>query len=188
MNPKRLIVGITGASGSIYGIRILQALKSMDVETHLIISRAARQTIPLETDQTVQSVEHLADVCHNPSAIGASIASGSFETLGMVIAPCSIKTLSGIAHSYTDDLISRAADVTLKEGRTLVLVVRETPLHVGHLRLMTQAAEMGAVIMPPVPAFYAQPATLEDMVNQTVGHILARMGFPNSLYRQWNGP
>ena len=152
---KRLIVGISGASGAIYGVRLLQVLRDVtDIETHLVMSQAARQTLSLETDFSLREVQALADVTHDARDIAASISSGSFQTLGMVILPCSIKTLSGIVHSYTDGLLTRAADVVLKERRPLVLCVRETPLHLGHLRLMTQAAEIGAVIMPPVPAFY----------------------------------
>ena len=158
---KRLIVGISGASGAIYGVRLLQVLRDVaDVETHLVMSQAARQTLSLETDFSLREVQALADVTHDARDIAASISSGSFQTLGMVILPCSIKTLSGIVHSYTDGLLTRAADVVLKERRPLVLCVRETPLHLGHLRLMTQAAEIGAVIMPPVPAFYHRPQSL----------------------------
>lgn len=152
---KRLIVGLSGASGAIYGVRLLQVLRNVaDVETHLVMSQAARQTLSLETDLSLRDVQALADVVHDARDIAASISSGSFKTAGMVILPCSIKTLSGIVNSYTDTLVTRAADVVLKERRPLVLCVRETPLHLGHLRLMTQAAELGAVIMPPVPAFY----------------------------------
>lgn len=159
---KRLIVGISGASGAIYGVRLLQVLRDVtDIETHLVMSQAARQTLSLETDFSLREVQALADVTHDARDIAASISSGSFQTLGMVILPCSIKTLSGIVHSYTDGLLTRAADVVLKERRPLVLCVRETPLHLGHLRLMTQAAEIGAVIMPPVPAFYHRPQSLE---------------------------
>ena len=161
---KRLIVGISGASGAIYGVRLLQVLRDVtDIETHLVMSQAARQTLSLETDFSLREVQALADVTHDARDIAASISSGSFQTLGMVILPCSIKTLSGIVHSYTDGLLTRAADVVLKERRPLVLCVRETPLHLGHLRLMTQAAEIGAVIMPPVPAFYHRPQSLDDV-------------------------
>ncbi|STH36654.1 3-octaprenyl-4-hydroxybenzoate carboxy-lyase [Escherichia coli] len=156
---KRLIVGISGASGAIYGVRLLQVLRDVtDIETHLVMSQAARQTLSLETDFSLREVQALADVTHDARDIAASISSGSFQTLGMVILPCSIKTLSGIVHSYTDGLLTRAADVVLKERRPLVLCVRETPLHLGHLRLMTQAAEIGAVIMPPVPGVLSSPA------------------------------
>ena len=183
----RLVVGITGASGAILGIRLLEALKPMPVETHLVLSASARLTIAQETDWQVDDVLALADVTYDPQDIGASIASGSFASLGMVIIPCSTKTLSAVASSYTDDLISRAADVTLKEGRPLVLVVRETPLHPGHIRLMGLAAEAGAVIFPPVPAFYIRPRSIDDIVNNTVGRVLARLGIENNLYQEWKG-
>lgn len=185
---KRLVVGITGASGVIYGIRLLEVLRASDeVETHLVISPAAKATIAQETDWKVSAVEALADAVYDTRDIGAAIASGSFATVGMVIIPCSIKTLSAVAHSYSADLISRAADVTLKEGRPLVLVVRETPLHLGHLRLMARAAEIGAVIFPPVPAWYGRPKTLDDVINGTVGRVLLRLGFDNDLYTRWLG-
>lgn len=188
MAPARLIVAITGASGAIYGIRILETLaRSRQVETHLVISPAARATIAQETDWRARDVEALADVVHSPGNIGASIASGSFGTLGMIVAPCSIKTLSAIANSYSADLVARAADVQLKEGRPVVLMVRETPLHRGHLRLMQMAAENGAVLMPPVPAFYSRPRTLDDLINASVGRALARVGVDNSLYAEWLG-
>jgi 4-hydroxy-3-polyprenylbenzoate decarboxylase len=182
---KRLIVGITGASGVILGIRLLEILKTMPLETHLVLSPAARSTIVQETDWKVSDVLALADTTYNYHDIGASIASGSFSTLGMVIIPCSIKTLSAIANSYAEDLLTRAADVTLKEGRPLILVVRETPYHRGHIRLMSLAAEAGAVIFPPVPAFYAKPNTVEDLINNTVGRVLARLGIDNDLYVKW---
>jgi 4-hydroxy-3-polyprenylbenzoate decarboxylase len=185
---NRLIIGISGASGVIYGIRMLQALKQSDeIETHLVLTAAAKMTITQETDFNVREVEALADVVHTPGNIGASIASGSFDTMGMIIAPCSIKTLSGIAHSYDNDLITRAADVQLKEGRPVLLLLRETPLHIGHLRLMLQAAENGAIIMPPVPAFYGRPQTVDEIINGTVGRALARMGIKNKLYFEWLG-
>lgn len=184
----RLIIGISGASGVIYGIRALEALRAAgQVETHLVLSPAARATIAQETPLRARDVESLADVVHPPQNIGASIASGSFETMGMLIAPCSIKTLSAVATCFTADLMARAADVQLKEGRPVVLLVRETPLHAGHLRLMLQAAENGAVIMPPVPAFYGGAKTLDDVVQATVGRALARVGLPNSMYREWTG-
>ena len=173
-NPQRLIVAITGASGVIYGIRLLETLaRDRAVETHLILTPAGRATMAQETDWKPRDVEALASVVHASTNIGASIASGSFETLGMIVAPCSVKTLSAIANSYSADLVARAADVQLKEGRPVVLLVRETPLHAGHLRLMQQAAANGAVIMPPVPAFYGRPKTLDDVVNSTVGRALA---------------
>jgi 4-hydroxy-3-polyprenylbenzoate decarboxylase len=185
---RRLIVAISGASGAIYGIRLLEVLRQHDeIETHLILTDAAKVTIAQETTWKISDVEALAHVVHKTSNIGASIASGSFFTLGMVVVPCSIKSLSGIANSYADDLLVRAADVQLKEGRPLILVVRETPLHLGHLRLMVQAAEIGAVIMPPVPGFYGQPQTVDDMINGTVGRILLRLGIENALYFEWLG-
>jgi 4-hydroxy-3-polyprenylbenzoate decarboxylase len=185
---NRLIIGISGASGVIYGIRLLEALaQDSTIETHLVLSGAAKATITQETDWSVKAVEGLADVVHTPGNIGASIASGSFDTLGMIVAPCSIKSLSAIAHSYDADLIARAADVQIKEGRPVLLLVRETPLHIGHIKLMLQAAENGAIIMPPVPAFYGKPQTVDDIVNQTVGRALARIGIQNQLYSEWLG-
>ena len=187
---KRLIVGISGASGAIYGVRLLQVLQSVEgVESHLVMSQAARQTLSLETDLSLRDVQALADVVHDARDIAASISSGSFKTAGMVILPCSIKTLSGIVHSYTDSLLTRAADVVLKERRPLVLCVRETPLHLGHLRLMTQAAELGAVIMPPVPAFYHRPESLDDVINQTVNRVLDQfdIDLPEDLFTRWQG-
>ncbi|EHN8904295.1 UbiX family flavin prenyltransferase [Enterobacter asburiae] len=187
---KRLIVGLSGASGAIYGVRLLQVLRSVaEVETHLVMSQAARQTLSLETDLSLRDVQALADVVHDARDIAASISSGSFKTAGMVILPCSIKTLSGIVNSYTDTLVTRAADVVLKERRPLVLCVRETPLHLGHLRLMTQAAELGAVIMPPVPAFYHRPTSLDDVINQTVNRVLDQfdIDLPEDLFSRWQG-
>ncbi|EPM3660621.1 UbiX family flavin prenyltransferase [Enterobacter ludwigii] len=187
---KRLIVGLSGASGAIYGVRLLQVLRDVaEVETHLVMSQAARQTLSLETDLSLRDVQALADVFHDARDIAASISSGSFKTAGMVILPCSIKTLSGIVNSYTDTLVTRAADVVLKERRPLVLCVRETPLHLGHLRLMTQAAELGAVIMPPVPAFYHRPVSLDDVINQTVNRVLDQfdIDLPEDLFTRWQG-
>ena len=187
---KRLIVGISGASGAIYGVRLLQVLRDVaGVETHLVMSQAARQTLSLETDLSLRDVQALAGVVHDAPDIAASLSSGSFKTAGMVILPCSIKTLSGIVNSYTDTLVTRAADVVLKERRPLVLCVRETPLHLGHLRLMTQAAELGAVIMPPVPAFYHRPQTLDDVINQTVNRVLDQfdIDLPEDLFTRWQG-
>jgi 4-hydroxy-3-polyprenylbenzoate decarboxylase len=185
---RRLIVAISGASGAIYGIRLLETLRRDDsIETHLILTDAAKITIAQETDWKISAVEALADVVHKPNNIGASLASGSFGTLGMVVVPCSIKSLSNIAHSSASDLLARAADVQLKEGRPLVLVVRETPLHLGHLRLMVQAAEIGAIILPPVPAFYGKPQTIDDIINGTVGRVLLRLGIENDLYFEWLG-
>jgi 4-hydroxy-3-polyprenylbenzoate decarboxylase len=185
--PKRLIVGITGASGAVYGIRALEMLRTADFETHLILSPSARLTIVQETDWKTGDVESLATVRHDHRDVGASIASGSFGTRGMLVAPCSIKTLSAVAHSYSNDLMSRAADVCLKEGRPLLLIVRETPLHKGHLKLMLAAADAGAIIFPPTPAFYGRPQTLDDLVSATVGRALARLGIENSGYYQWTG-
>ena len=166
---QRLIVGLSGASGVIYGIRLLAVLQDVaGVETHTIISDAARRTIGLETDYTLDQVEALADKVYSFVDIAAPISSGSYQTMGMVIVPCAVKTLSGVAHSYSDNLLLRAADVVLKERRKLILVLRETPLHLGHIRLMAQATELGAIIMPPVPAFYHRPQTLDDIIDQTV--------------------
>lgn len=169
---KRLIIGISGASGVIYGVRLLQALQDSPIETHLVMSRAVGITLKYESDMTVDDIKQLADVVYPTNDIGAAISSGSYRTLGMIIAPCSIKTMSEIAAGTTNTLLTRAADVALKDQRRLVLLVRETPLHLGHLRTMVQLAEMGAVIQPPVPAFYANPKTLEDMVNHTIGRTL----------------
>jgi flavin prenyltransferase len=184
---RRLVVAITGASGAILGIRLLQVLKSIDVETHLVLSPAARATITQETDWKAKDVLSLGTVSYNHGDIGARIASGSFPTDGMVVIPCSIKTLSAIANCYADDLITRAADVTLKEGRRLLLVVREAPLHPGHIRLMSQVAESGAILFPPVPAFYTRPESLDDIVNNIVGRVLLRMGISNDEYLEWGG-
>ena len=184
----RIVVALTGASGAILGIRALQMLKDLGVETHLILSAAAHVTIAQETEWKVSDVLALASVHHDRADLAAAVASGSFATRGMIIIPCSIKTLSAVANSYADDLLARAADVTLKEGRPLVLVVRETPLHRGHLRLMDLAAQAGAVIFPPVPAFYTKPKTLDDMLTATVGRALLRLGIDNPGYMRWTGP
>ncbi|HGM5490203.1 TPA: UbiX family flavin prenyltransferase [Serratia fonticola] len=187
---KRLIIGISGASGAIYGARLLQVLRGVEgVETHLVMSNAARQTLALETSLSLRDVQALADVVYDARDIAASISSGSFKTMGMVILPCSIKTLSGIVNSYSDGLLTRAADVVLKERRPLVLCVRETPLHLGHLRLMTQAAELGAVIMPPVPAFYHRPQTVDDIIDQTVNRVIDQFDIelPQDLFTRWQG-
>lgn len=181
-----IVIGITGATGAVYGIRLLQVLKDAGVDTHLVLSRSGALTVQLETSWTVEEVKGLAAVVHKVGDIGAPVASGSFRHDGMIVAPCSMKTLSGIVHSYADTLVVRAADVTLKERRPLVLVVRETPLHLGHLRLATQAAEMGAVIFPPVPAFYAQPTSIEELVDATVVRILDQLGFELPT-RRWEG-
>jgi len=181
----RLVVGITGASGSIYGVRALTALKTLNIETHLVVTPPGMATLHQELHIDPKNLQALAAHVYAPQDFAAPIASGSFATSGMLVAPCSMKTLSAIAHSHADNLLTRAADVTLKEGRPLLLMVRETPLHLGHLRLMTQAAEIGAIIFPPVPAFYAHPATLEAMVEHTVGRMLARLGIANDLYAPW---
>jgi 4-hydroxy-3-polyprenylbenzoate decarboxylase len=170
--PSRLAVGITGASGVVYGLRTLDALRELGVESHLVLSKSAALTLAQEAGLSVSEVNAKADVVHRPADVGASIASGSFRTLGMIIAPCSVRTMSEIATGVTSSLLTRAADVTLKERRTLVLMVRETPLHLGHLRTMTKLAEMGAVIAPPLPAFYAKPASIAEMVDQSVGRAL----------------
>ncbi|MCL4297497.1 MAG: UbiX family flavin prenyltransferase [Anaerolineae bacterium] len=188
---QRLIVGISGASGIIYGIRLLEVLREMDnLETHLIISSAAKRTALLETDYTIDQIQNLADKVYNFNDIAASISSGSYKTIGMVIIPCAIKTLSGIANSYNDNLILRAADVVLKDQRRLVLVLRETPLHLGHVRLMAQVIEMGAILMPPMPAFYHRPKTLDDIINQTVNRVLDLFDIelPADLFQRWQGP
>jgi len=185
VEKKRLVVGISGASGAILGIRFLRALNELGVESHLVVSPAAERTINQETGWQVRQVQELASVVYRYEDIGASIASGSFMSDGMAVIPCSIKTLSAIASSYSADLLARAADVTLKEGRPLLLVVRETPLHPGHLRLMTEAVDAGAVIFPPVPAFYARPQSIEQMVDDMVGRALLRLGIDNDLYTRW---
>lgn len=183
----RLVVGISGASGVILGIRLLEVLQSVEIETHLVVSPAARLTISQETDWEIEDVMTLADISYDHADVGAAIASGSFPMAGMVVIPCSIKTLSAIANSYSSDLIARAADVMLKEGRPLVLVLRESPLHRGHLRLMSLAAEAGALIFPPVPAFYTRPASLDEIIDNIVGRVLLRLGIENDLYMKWKG-
>jgi flavin prenyltransferase len=184
----RLVVGITGASGSIYGIRLLEVLRTTtDIELHLVVSAAGKRTLVEETDYSVADVEALAHHRYDVRDVGATLASGSFRTGGMVIAPCSIKTAAAIAACYTDTLIARAADVTLKEGRPLILVVRETPLHLGHLRVLTSLAEMGAVVLPPMPAFYNRPKELDDIINHTVARVLDRLQLPQTLVGEWQG-
>jgi len=184
----RLIVGISGSTGAIYGIRLLQVLRSLpDVETHLILSAPAKRTIVEETDYTIKAVEALAAHAYDNRDIGAAPASGSFKTIGMAIVPCSIRTAAALATSTGDTLLCRAGDVTLKEGRPLIVGVRETPLHVGHLRQLTTLAALGAVIFPPMPAFYDRPTTLDDIVNHTVGRILDRLHIPQDLVREWTG-
>jgi len=183
---KRLVVGISGASGVIYGIRLLEILKGVEIETHLILTGAAKRTILLETEHKVEYVESLADYVYDVENIGGAVASGSFFTEGMVVIPCSIKSLSAIANSYNDNLLVRAADVTLKECRRLVLVVREAPLHRGHLQLMLRASEMGAVILPPVPAFYYKPKSLGEIIDHTIGKVLDLFGIEQYLFRKWD--
>jgi flavin prenyltransferase len=185
---KRVVVGITGASGSIYGIRLLEILQRYaDVELHVVLSRSGKRTLVAETDWTVADVEALAHQRYDNADIGATLASGSFRTAGMVIAPCSIKTAAAVAACYADTLISRAADVTLKEGRPLIMLIRETPLHVGHLKMMLALAEMGAVVLPPMPAFYNRPKELDDVVNHTIARVLDRLDFPQTLVGEWQG-
>jgi len=182
----KLLIGITGTTGVIYGIRLLHALADIrHVETHLIITPAGERTIELETEYRVEQVKNLADTCYRIDDIAAAPASGSFQNDGMIIAPCSMKTLSAIANSYADNLLTRAADVTLKERRTLALLVRETPLHVGHLRNMLRVAEIGGVILPPAPAFYHRPRTIEDIVDHTVGKTLDLFRVEHGLFRRW---
>lgn len=185
---KRLVVAITGASGAIYGIRALQLLRERGgVETHLVLSASGARTVIAETDFTPDAVRALAHYAHNPKDIGASVSSGSFVTEGMLVAPCSIKTLSGIAHCYNDELVVRAADVCLKERRRVVLLLRETPLHAGHVELMAQATRNGAILMPPVPAFYHRPTSILDIVDQTVARALDLFGLDLPTTKRWNG-
>jgi len=185
---KRLIVGISGATGAIYGIRLLEVLAKSNVETHLVITEAAQKTILMETDWKVENVKSLAKVTYDIQDIGADIASGSFESEGMVVIPCSIKSLSAIANSFNVNLLIRAADVAIKEKRRLVLVVRETPLHKGHLNLMMKSADMGIIILPPIPAFYHHPKTIDDLVNHTVGKVLDLFGINHRLFERWGSP
>jgi len=184
---KRLIVGISGASGVIYGIRLLESLKNSEIETHLVVTRAAEMTIAYETPYTAKDVKALADKVYPLEDVGAAIASGSFQTLGMVVAPCSMKTLAEIATGVTGNLLTRAADVVLKERRRLVLVPRETPLHLGHLRNMVSVTEIGAIVAPPMPAFYAEPKTLDDLIDHSVGRVLDLFGIESGLVRRWQG-
>jgi flavin prenyltransferase len=184
----RLVIGITGATGSIYGIRLLEILRNYgEVETHLAISRPGKRTIVEETTYSVADVEALATHRYDNTDIGASIASGSFRTGGMIIAPCSIKTAASVAVCHSENLIARAADVTLKEGRPLIMLIRETPLHVGHLKCMLALAEMGAVVLPPVPAFYNRPKELDDIINHTLARVLDRLNLPQGLVEEWRG-
>ena len=184
---QRIIIGITGASGAIYGIRALELLRAVGVETHLVLSPSAGRTIAEETDLSLEHVKSLATFVHGFKDIGASIASGSFQVDGMLVAPCSVKTLAGIAHCFDDELIVRAADVQLKERRRVVLMFRETPLHAGHIAIMERATLNGAIVMPPVPAFYHRPKTIDDIVNQSVGRALDLFGIDVKVVRRWTG-
>jgi 4-hydroxy-3-polyprenylbenzoate decarboxylase len=185
--PRRLIIGITGASGAIYGVRLLQLLQPTEIETHLVMSRSAKITMTQEMDLGIADVSALADVVHQVDNVGASISSGSFKTMGMVIAPCSMRSLAEIASGVTSSLVTRAADVVLKERRRLVLVVREAPLHLGHLRSMSAATEMGAIVYPPVPAFYARPQNIEQMVDHTLGRVLDLFDIESNAVNRWGG-
>ena len=187
MSNKKLIVGISGASGAIYAVRLLQILQNTDIETHLIVSKAAAITIKHETEYKLSQVQELADVVYNIDDIAACISSGSYNTMGMIILPCSVKTMSQIATGFTSELLSRAADVVLKERRKLVLAVRETPFHLGHLRNMVALAEMGAIISPPVPAFYHKPKDIDDIINHTIGRLLDIFNIEANMVRRWNG-
>lgn len=185
----KLIIGIAGASGVIYGIRMLEILKNIpEVETHLILTKTGRMNIPIETDYTPGEVEEMADEVHKITNVGASIASGSFKIDGMIVAACAMKTLSAIVHSHADDLLTRAADVTLKEHRKLVLMPRETPMHLGHCKLMYEAAQMGAIIAPPMPGFYGKPKTIDDLINHNVGRVLDLFDIDAKIVKRWQGP
>lgn len=184
---KRIIVGITGASGVIYGIRLLEVLREQGVESHLILSDSAKRNISIETAYTVTAVEKLAHTVHDNKNMAASISSGSFRTDGMIIAPCTVKTLSGVAHSYNENLIVRAADVVLKERRRLILLIRETPLHKGHLELLGKVADLGGIILPPIPAFYHKPKRIEDIIDHSIGKLLDLFDIEHSLYERWKG-
>ena len=182
-----LVVAITGATGVIYGVEMLSVLKGLGQETHLIVSEAASKNLEIETSYSLDEVKSLADVVYDNSDIGASVASGSFRTRGMIVAPCTVKTLSAIANSFTYNLVVRAADVTLKERRPLVLMVRETPLHKGHLDLMSRAADYGATLLPPMPAFYHKPESIMDLIHQSIGKALDQVGIEHNLFKRWNG-
>ncbi len=184
-----MIIGISGASGVIYGIRFLEVLAAApDVETHLVMSQSGRLTVSIETDWSIEAVEDLADVVHSIGNVAAPISSGSFRADGMIVAPCSMKTLSAIVHSFSDNLLTRAADVILKEGRPLALLPRETPLHVGHTKLLYEAAQMGIHVAPPVPAFYNKPQSIDDLIDHTVGRVLDLFGIDTGLVHRWQGP
>jgi 4-hydroxy-3-polyprenylbenzoate decarboxylase len=187
LSKKKLIIGISGATGAIYGVRILEILAGLEgIETHLVLTKAGKMTIQVETPYSVKDVESMADVVHDVGNVGTSISSGSFRTAGMVIAPCSMKSMGGIAHSLGGDLLVRAADVVLKERKKLVLVVRETPLHLGQLEAMVALTRMGAVVFPPVPAFYHLPKTVDDVINQTVARILDQFDIDVKLFHRWD--
>lgn len=183
--PRRMVVGITGATGIVYGVRLLQALRELKIESHLIVSKAGEMTRAYETDMSSEELRRLADVVYSPSDIAAPISSGSFRTMGMIVAPCSVRSMSDIAHGVTSGLISRAADVCLKERRRLVLMLRETPLHAGHLKSMLAVTEMGGIIAPPVPAFYSRPASLDDMVTHTIGRVLDLFDLDLKAFPRW---
>jgi flavin prenyltransferase len=185
--PRRLIVGISGATGIAYGIRLLEALRDTDVESHLVVTRPGLMTLDYETDLTRDELYALADTVYSASDVGAAISSGSMITLGMIVAPCAVKSAAEIASGATQTLLTRAADVTLKERRRLVLMVRESPLHTGHLRTLTEASEIGAIIMPPMPAFYPRPETINDMIDHTVGRALDLFGIEHDLLKRWTG-
>lgn len=185
--PRRLIIGISGASGAIYGVRLLELLKGSGIETHLVVSRAARLTIAAETNFTLAEVQAMADRSYGPEDIGAAISSGSFRTLGMIVAPCSVRSLAEIAHGMTTGLLTRAADVVLKDRRRLVLMLRETPLHLGHIRAMAAVTEAGAIVAPPVPAFYNRPASLDDLINHSVGRVLDLFDIDCGVVERWPG-
>jgi 4-hydroxy-3-polyprenylbenzoate decarboxylase len=188
-NTRKLIIGIGGASGVIYGIRLLEILRGIaDIETHLVMSKTARMNIAVETNMSAADVEALADQIHSVSQVGANIASGSFKTHGMIVAACSMKNLSAIVHSHADDLLTRAADVALKERRPLVLMPRETPLHAGHCKLMLEASNLGAIVAPPMPAMYTRPTSIDDIVNHSVGRVLDLLNIDTGLVDRWQGP
>lgn len=183
--PRRMVVGITGATGIVYGVRLLKALRQLEIESHLVVSKAGEMTRAYETEMSSEELRSLADVVYSPSDIAAPISSGSFRTMGMIVAPCSVRSMSDIAHGVTSGLISRAADVCLKERRRLVLMLRETPLHAGHLRSMLAITEMGGIIAPPVPAFYARPQSLDDMVTHTIGRVLDLFDLDLKAFPRW---
>ncbi|MCM3568663.1 UbiX family flavin prenyltransferase [Neobacillus mesonae] len=185
MKRQRMIIGVTGATGIIYGVRLLEELKRLDIETHLVVSQSAQMTLAYETDMAIHELKDLADVNYSVKDIGAAISSGSYQTMGMIIAPCSIKTMSQIAYSITDNLITRAADVVLKERKRLVLMLRETPLSLTHIKNMQTVTENGGIIFPPVPAFYTRPKTIDDIVDQTVGRVLDLFGLDTGEFKRW---